>query len=389
MIDICLSVHDKYGKYSKYVGIVICSLLDNTKSKITFHLIHDETLSVDNKMKFNKLVDEYENAYIVFYKIDTMCFSSVFDRVGAFTIGSLFRLMIPEVIDKSIDKVLYLDADLVINLDIAELYEVNIDSYALAGCCDLGKADSKYFCREGIIPPEKYFNAGVLLMNLKYIRDRYNLLSDSINVLKKIPKCTLLDQDALNYLFFNKALLLDGKYNLFTRFINEDDKFDKKSIFHFSGVKIEYGIDSYPYRLLWYYLKKTPWISSPEILDDCNDTIICYKNAIESYRRLTDFLMEDYKIIVWGAGSVLLNSIMNDKMVMKNIKYFVDSNIDLIGKNVKNIEVKDTSILYEEIHNKIVIIVLSKKYFNEINSNILNMGYEENIIFNGEIMLFR
>lgn len=388
MIHICLAVHDKQGTYSKYVGIVICSLLDNTKSKITFHLIHDETLSVDNKMKFNKLVDEYENAYIVFYKIDTMCFSSVFDRVGAFTIGSLFRLMIPEVIDKSIDKVLYLDADLVVNLNLEELFDINIDDYALAACRDIRNCN-KFLCKNDIIPQDKYFNSGIMIMNLKYIRGKYSLLKESIKVLEKFPECIFPDQDALNYLFFNKVLFLDRKYNLFTKLINTSSNIDVKSIFHFAGVKIEYGVDSYPYRLLWYYLKKTPWISSPEILDDCNNTIVYYKSAIECYRRLVDYVMNDYKIIVWGAGSVLMDNIIHDKLIMRNIKYFVDSNTDLVGKYIKNIEVRNTSILQEEIYSKTIIIVLSKKYFNEIYSNIFDIGYDVNRIFNGQVILYR
>ena len=99
--------------------------------------------------------------------------------------------------------------------------------------------------------------------------------------------------------------------------------------------------------------------------------------------------MDGYKIIIWGAGSVLLKSIMNDKLIMKNIKYFVDSNTDLVGKYIKNIEVRNTSILQEEIYSKTIIIVLSKKYFNEIYSNIFDIGYDVNRIFNGQVILYR
>ena len=59
MIHVCFPLHDKTGSYSKYEGVAICSLLENTNSEITIHIIHDATVSDDNIEKFHNLITAY------------------------------------------------------------------------------------------------------------------------------------------------------------------------------------------------------------------------------------------------------------------------------------------------------------------------------------------
>lgn len=52
MIHVCYALYDKNGKYSKLTGTSICSLFENTKAWVTIHLLHDHTLTEENRAKF-------------------------------------------------------------------------------------------------------------------------------------------------------------------------------------------------------------------------------------------------------------------------------------------------------------------------------------------------
>ncbi len=56
MIHVCFGLYDPYGTYSKYLGVAICSLFVKAGDEpVTVHIIHDSTLSEENKEKFQHL----------------------------------------------------------------------------------------------------------------------------------------------------------------------------------------------------------------------------------------------------------------------------------------------------------------------------------------------
>lgn len=100
------------------------------------------------------------------------------------------------------DKIIYLDVDTVINNDIAELYNQDIEDYEI-GCV-----------RDVFIFGQKlnktYFNSGMILMNMKKIRETGYL--EKTRKLCQDKKMLFLDQDALNYSVTHKKML-DRKFN--------------------------------------------------------------------------------------------------------------------------------------------------------------------------------
>ena len=86
------------------------------------------------------------------------------------SISTFFRYLIP-VLKPELDKILYLDCDIVVKKSLKELYNTNIDNYYLAGVEDI-----HILCTESKLKPmfaidEPYLNAGVLLFNCKMMRD--------------------------------------------------------------------------------------------------------------------------------------------------------------------------------------------------------------------------
>ncbi|MBR1420003.1 MAG: hypothetical protein IJ575_02950 [Selenomonadaceae bacterium] len=182
MIHVCYGLRDESGKYSKYAGTSIQSLLDNTQEEVTIHILHDSTLSNENRRKLSIIAYQHDQE-IRFYDVDEFVPELIADanrRIpkilnSRFTIGAFYRTMIPEVLD--VDKVIYIDGDIVVNLNINDLWKIDFDGKPLAAIPEYVTGLSvqtamRIFnsCKSGVVDPQDYFNSGVLFMDLDQIR---------------------------------------------------------------------------------------------------------------------------------------------------------------------------------------------------------------------------
>lgn len=122
---------------------------------------------------------------------------------------TLLRLL-ADLIPNIPDKLLYLDIDIMVGKDIQELYDINVEGYEYAAVRE------KYGSR--IIRPD-YINAGMLLLNMKKIKE--TKLLQKARELIKIKKLLFADQDAI-FRCTTKKLLLPRKFNEQSSFKRED-----------------------------------------------------------------------------------------------------------------------------------------------------------------------
>ena len=115
-IQIAFGLHDKSGDYSVWVGTAMQSILEHTERAICFHILHDATLSTQNKRKLMQ-VAAGKGTRVCFHLLDPAVFADCSKRMKYYTIGALFRIMLPEVLPQ-LPKIIYLDADLLVNRDI-------------------------------------------------------------------------------------------------------------------------------------------------------------------------------------------------------------------------------------------------------------------------------
>ena len=134
------------------------------------------------------------------------------------------RLLLPHLVPQQLGRLLYLDCDTLIQSDLSELFETSMgehdvvaavqDQRAYVVSCDWGGAISNW--RElGMSEQAKYFNSGVLLMDLEKWR--------ALDITKQVVDCTLenwehvrwLDQYALNVVLHKSWLELPVCYNCF------------------------------------------------------------------------------------------------------------------------------------------------------------------------------
>jgi lipopolysaccharide biosynthesis glycosyltransferase len=184
--------------------------------------------------------------------------------------ATYYRLYIPELIDES--KVLYLDSDIVVDGPISDLYETDIDDYYLAAVTDPGMTRNETL---GMASDSKYFNAGVLLLNLPMWR-RDRIKDRVIDFVDKNPSLILwCDQDGLNAIIDGRWKELHLRYNLHERFYQNglilqlSDSHQEQlgsalaapTIIHYTGSdKPWMAGNRHPLRArYWRYLRKTPF----------------------------------------------------------------------------------------------------------------------------------
>jgi lipopolysaccharide biosynthesis glycosyltransferase len=149
---------------------------------------------------------------------------------GHLTPATLFRLQVPSLLN-DIDRVVYLDCDLVVLNDITTLYDTDLSGLPLAACLDFwltggppfsppivgwGVAEWHQFLTDvvGLSDHNTYFNAGVLVMDLDKFRNG-GLIRAAENFLERAnDKTVYVDQDALNHVIDGAFVRLDSRWNV-------------------------------------------------------------------------------------------------------------------------------------------------------------------------------
>lgn len=290
-LPIVLTCDDKYFKYA---NVVITSLIKNSNPKINYEInIISEYISSENQKIAEEYISKYENftlRIIILENIDT----SKFFLNSYMSASTYYRFYIPEIF-KDYERILYMDCDVIVDADISELMTMDFEE-KLAICCsspyiynivkrggnDIYTLD--YFQNILKMPnPLEYFNAGVMLYNLKKMNE-INISDKFFEAIDEIEKPLLQDQDILNSVLSRNGgvKLITNKYNmtktfkitpnrlLFNAVLRKLGWLNKEKqwyyIYHYVGKDKPWkkeGVDS---ELFFYYAKKSPFFE--EILKE-------------------------------------------------------------------------------------------------------------------------
>lgn len=220
-IRIAFTLCDFDGQYARHVGVVMASVFANTDAKICVYLVHDDTLTLENQKKLTETARRFDQE-IEFINVQGRIADYVPEnKRGSARRGTYYSLMIPSLF--SFDKIIYLDCDIIVNMDIAKLWNVPISDHGIAASLD-SFADVKIrkikdFVRLRIvykllgIRKERYFNAGVFVMNLEKIRSAYRFKETVDMFRERYRKLIILnDQEYLNYIFRDDSYIIDKKF---------------------------------------------------------------------------------------------------------------------------------------------------------------------------------
>jgi len=128
-----------------------------------------------------------------------------------YTEAASLRLLLPELLPE-LDKILYLDCDIIVRQDLAQLWEKTVlaDNYLAAIYEAAIEGQAERFRALGC-DPAKYFNSGFLLMNLAQMREEK--VSEKLLEACRVPYLEFPDQDALNQVCQGRVLPLSPLYN--------------------------------------------------------------------------------------------------------------------------------------------------------------------------------
>lgn len=238
--------------------------------------MHDNTLTAENLNNLTDIAKLY-NQDVKFWNVEKLCANEIEDlrnrlnetQKEMYSVGSVYRFLIPTLFS-DIDKVIYLDSDIIVNLDIKELYDIDLTGKPLAAVAEI-EVDAGHHIAEpmhylrytGIVKSEDYFNSGVLSINLDYLRENYKTLTDGIKFVSEHPKCNYFDQDVLNYCYSKNYIKLPEKFDVFVHTERRRRKGEptRQAIYHYCVQSLKLDTSDNLNQLWFNYFAKTPWFN--------------------------------------------------------------------------------------------------------------------------------
>ena len=199
-------------KLAPIFGVVVTSVgINVTSDDVTMHLLHNSLRSRTVK-RLQKIAAKYK-VDLDLKQIDTDILKDFyFDKSKHYGNVMMFARLLLSSVLPDLDKIIYLDCDIVVLNDLQSLWNFDVSDVAVAMAPDFTLKDKSTLNRLGITTGY-YLNSGVILMNLDYWRkhDVQNRIFSYI--LEKGDKLIYNDQDALNSILQNEHEELHIKYN--------------------------------------------------------------------------------------------------------------------------------------------------------------------------------
>lgn len=155
--------------WANYIKIELHSLFKNNDVPIKAYLISDTSGSFDATHILNKYDNKHSIEFIDAEPLYNKYITSQINVNSRFTKYALYRLLLPELIQD--DRLLYLDADTLVNGDLIDFYNIDMGKHIIAGAIDIGADHYNLKKPLGLKLNDIYINAGVMLMDIKKIRD--------------------------------------------------------------------------------------------------------------------------------------------------------------------------------------------------------------------------
>ncbi|MBR1601109.1 MAG: glycosyltransferase, partial [Alphaproteobacteria bacterium] len=223
--------------YVEKVAVVITSMLENNRENYFHFYIFSSDLSEDSIKYLNKLKSRYKNFEASRVEVPVDLFKSLKLNIDYISIETYYRYAISDLLP-DLDKILYIDADLIINKDINIFYDTDIADYYLAGVEDAFIKSENYKPEIGLSTDDIYINAGVLLMNLQKLRQDC-ICKKFIEATEGLwDKIKYQDQDIINIVCKGKIKQVDSIYNFARENIMAEPNRQKEAcIIHYTGKK--------------------------------------------------------------------------------------------------------------------------------------------------------
>ena len=287
VIPIFFAVDDGY---IPFLAVTLQSLIENASKDYYYEMkILYTNISEENKEKILKY--ESENVKIEFvdlnYYLEELQ-EKLYTR-DYYTKTTYYRLMIPNLYPQY-DKILYLDSDITVLGDVSELYNTDLEENLVGAVPDGSvraiKEFSDYVERVvGMADYKNYFNAGILLMNLKEMRE-FDFQTKFLYLLENMKFSVAQDQDYLNRICKGRTKILDAGWDVMPLPTDTPMQENDIKIIHYNLIYKPWHFDNVLYQeYFWRYAKKTEFYE--EIME--------MRNTYSEENKIRD--LEQFKVL--------------------------------------------------------------------------------------------
>lgn len=271
--------------YAPYLAVAVRSLIAHAAPENRYEVwVLEQGVSPHQQRMVCELAAGHPNVAVRFVNVDGIIGRydrSLFPLLMHFSVATYYRLFVPELFPKY-DKVLYLDCDIVILDDVAEIFDAPLGNNLIAAMRDpivIEQADKQMPYYRGVLKLDDvrdYFQAGVLLMNLKQMRS-FSFIEKCLQKLAEVKKPALVDQDILNAVCQKRVAFLPMRWNFLwhvdfefaedfeaglPKTIREDLAAARENpgIIHYASHKKPWSSPELPLsHRWWFYARQTPF----------------------------------------------------------------------------------------------------------------------------------
>ena len=370
--------------FLKQTYVSIYSVLANRKEnyELKFYILVPEDCEEQNYNEHWEVL----NYSIEYISISAKYFQDVKMMLQNISKPTYYRLLIPILLPE-FDKCVYLDGDTICFCDIRELFAVELENNLLAGA--MGAVipfDTAYKEKVLNVPDATYYiNAGVLVMNLKQMREE-NKIEEFLRYSEKQLPCQ--DQDVLNICCYNRIHLLPLKYNIYNiafnmsvemlmeRYKREEieEAFARPSIIHYPGefAKPWNNIKCIKSKEWWNYADS---VFERKVIDELQTKAIERMESY-SYSNLFQEIEKCKQLVVFGfseIGQKFCDQI--DEKYLGKVVCFCDNSKEKREKTYKGYKVLSIDEVKEK-YSDALIIITSQRYSNVIKKQLLEENFK-------------
>lgn len=201
--------------FVRFCGVTMVSVLHNDiPTDICFHIVSNGLPHADEDC-LRRLAEDY-NAKVCFYTASPEDINGYELRWEGQRLSKVvfYRCLLASLLPDSVEKVLYMDCDMLVLQPLQELWNTPLEGLALAAVPDSIEPNPAHTKRLQYDAADGYFNGGLLLLNLRYWRENH-IGEKCRDYYRTYPDRILMnDQDLLNGLLHDKKTFLDMKYNV-------------------------------------------------------------------------------------------------------------------------------------------------------------------------------
>ena len=213
-----------------------------TNTPVEFHLLSDN-ISDNNRTRITNVLKRQRSDVPVFWHDPDI--ENIFKiNVRHYSKASLFRLILPQIIDDDRFPILYIDSDLIVEADIDDLLSANDGQYIVYAARNGADQEFDRFVRKKfpeLYAPEnnQYFNSGVLMINPKHW-NAARITEQTLDFLhNNSEKLSFPDQDALNAVLAGRWGPLPMRWNKQINRIGQPEAapLSEAGILHYTSYK--------------------------------------------------------------------------------------------------------------------------------------------------------